>query len=174
MAEIALEFRLGNDISSRLISWWGQGYRGFSHVDMRLANGWLAGARSDRIKQKDGTRLKAGFQIRPPNYEEAKVTSVVTLQVQQPVYDQWEAWIRAQVDDPYDKVGIIGLFIGHSLTEGDGYWICSAAAYESLISLKIMPDIGIDMRQVAPNTLRVACLAAGFQRELPPVVKESP
>lgn len=165
MNELALEFRLGASLSSRGIAWWGQGYNGWSHVDLRFANGELAGARSDRVKYK-GIRLAAGFQVRPPDYERAVRAEILAKPVPADAYARWEAWARAQVDDHYDKWDILGLLLGQPLTGGAGYWICSAAAYDSLRVMNAIPDVGLDMRQVAPNALHVACLAAGFIRRV--------
>jgi hypothetical protein len=154
MASLRWQFVLGSDLSSKVIAWYGQGYGGWSHVDYLLPDGSCLGARSDVIGA-----VPAGVQIRPPGYETWKARRVVTLQVTPEEEAAGEAFLRNQVGDGYDKRDILGLVIGRPLTDGNGYWICSAVQLAMLENVELMPKLSVTPQQCPPNML-VAVLEA--------------
>jgi hypothetical protein len=152
-----LQFVLGSDVSSRLISWWGQGYGGFSHVDAVLSDGTLLGARSDKVGGQP-----PGVQIRPPNYEQWKRRCVLQFDTTAQKEADWEDYLRSQIDRPYDGADILGLIIGKPLMSA-GHWICSALQLEAQRRIDVIPDLGVTDQQCPPNMLYVACRAVGFR-----------
>jgi uncharacterized protein YycO len=156
---IRLQFVLGADWSSRLISWYGQGYGGFSHVDAVLSDGSLLGARSDVVGDQP-----AGVQIRPSNYEKWKRTQMIALQTTEKQASDWEAWLRSQVGMPYDKADIIGLIIGSPIMTA-GHWICSALQFQAEKNVGIFPaDMPLIDQQASPNTLLACNYAVGARK----------
>jgi hypothetical protein len=156
VSQISLQFVLGADLSSRLIAWWGQGYKGFSHVDGILSDGALAGARSDVVGGKP-----AGCQIRPANYEVWKRRMVMTLQTTDAIAANWEQFFRRGAGAPYDKRDIIGFIIGKPL-DSAGSWICSAWQTDNLETQNLLPSMYLPPQQVTPNTLAAICSALGW------------
>jgi len=152
---ITLQFVLGADWSSKLISWYGQGYGGYSHVDAVLSDSTLLGARSDKVGGQP-----PGVQIRPPNYEKWSRRCIVTLAGTQALQPQWETFLRSQVGLPYDKADIIGLIIGRPLMS-QGHWICSALQTAALHLVTLFPDMPETPQQVPPNMLLFGVLAIG-------------
>jgi len=157
---IRLQFVLGQDLSSRLIAWYGNGYGGYSHVDSILPDGSLAGARSDVITLSDGRKLPAGFQIRPHDYEKWARRCVVELDSTVGEAADWEDWLRKQVNRQYDKQAILGFILGRR-DHGAGQWICSAAAAEGLVIGGKMPSPPIPLSQITPNSLFLMTAAIG-------------
>jgi hypothetical protein len=156
VSQISLQFVLGADWSSRLIAWWGQGYRGFSHVDGVLSDGSLAGARSDAIGGKP-----PGCQIRPPNYEVWKRRMIMTLKTTDAIAENWEQFFRNGIGTPYDKEDILGFIIGKPLST-EGHWICSAWQTDNLETQNLLPSMYLPPQQVTPNTLADICSATGW------------
>ena len=144
---VSLQFVLGSGWSSMLISWYGQGYGGFSHVDAVLPDGTLLGARSDAIGGQP-----PGVRIRPPDYEKWARRCVVTIPATTQQAADWEGYLRAQLGDPYDKSDILGLILGIPLMSA-GHWICSALQFSGLRVIGKVPAITQIPQQISPNTL---------------------
>lgn len=155
MTRIGLQFVLGSGWSSRLISWWGSGYGGYSHVDAILADGSLLGARSDSVGGQP-----PGVRIRPPAYEKWVRRCVVWMPASAQQASNWEKFLREQVGMGYDKSDILGLIIGKPLMS-QGHWICSALQHEALHKIAIFPDMPQTPQQVPPNMLLFGVLTAG-------------
>jgi uncharacterized protein YycO len=149
---IRLHFVAGSGLPSRLISWWGNGYHGFSHVDAVLPDGTLLGARSDVIGD-----VPAGVQIRPPDYEKWLRQATVTIQTDKGA--QWEAFLRSQVGLPYDELNIINLITGEPTPEKDGHWICSALQTAALEIIGILKPPPIPPQQYTPDSLYLVASA---------------
>lgn len=147
MSAIRLSFVCGSDISSRLIAWYGNGYGGFSHVDSMLPDGSLLGARSDRIGQ-----IPPGVQIRPDNYERWTRRSVVEIPATELRAIAWETWLRKQIGRPYDIQAIWGFVLGER-KHGEGRWICSACAFESLEQVNLLKPTPVPAAQITPDSL---------------------
>ena len=133
MAQLAVDFLRGPEVSSRLIEWFGKGGGGFSHVAPVLADGRYCDARSDVI-----AGVPAGVHIRDPKTEKARYRERWALTVEQPVYDAWEANLRARITDDYGKTDIVDFIIprpGHQ----NGHWICSAHDIDALEHVKLVP-----------------------------------
>lgn len=160
---IHLSFVCGADFSSRAIAWYGNGYRGFSHVDSLLSDGWLAGARDDRVQVFEKNRVveyPAGFQLRPADYESWVRRDIVELRVPDGVAEQWDKWLRSQVGKPYDKGAIIGFLLGRD-DHQKGHWICSAGACGALVNSYAMPKPPVPFSQITPNSLHLMVYALG-------------
>lgn len=162
MTEIAIQFVLGADWSSRFIAWYGQGYGGYSHVDAVLADGSLIGARSDRIGG-----VSPGVQHRPANYARWKRRTLVTFPHTEGAYPGWVSWLDRQIGAGYDKGDILGFILGVSLMQ-EGHWICSALQDAALEQKQLLPPTPIPPQQITPNSLYLMCIAAGAtSKELP-------
>jgi len=149
MPQLAFDFILGADLSSRLIAWYGQGYGGYSHVAPVLADGRYLDARNDVI---DG--VPPGVHIRDPNAEKWIKKRRVTMSVSQPCYDAWEANLRARIGDQYGRTDILAFITGRE-DHLDGHWVCSAHALDSVQHVKIIPyPLVTAAHQITPN----ACL----------------
>jgi hypothetical protein len=155
-----LQFVRGTGFGSRLISWWGNGYGGYSHVDGILDDNRLAGARSDKVGGQP-----PGFQIRPPAYEKWAARTVVTIESTDDEQSRWQKFLISQVGEPYDKSDIIGLIIGEPMASA-GHWICSAAQTAALNFVGKMPCPPIPPQQVTPNSLLLMCSAIGAKIDI--------
>jgi hypothetical protein len=157
---IRLQFVAGADLSSRFIAWYGNGYRGFSHVDAVLPGGFLLGARSDAIGGQP-----PGVRVRPPDYgprwgEKWLRRSVIEFSSTATQAYQWERWLGNQCGKQYDDAAIFGFILGrrwHKLH----CWICSALQCEALVREKFIRSPGVPAAQITPDTLHACCLAAG-------------
>jgi hypothetical protein len=152
VAQLRWQFVLGDDLASRVIAWYGQGYGGYSHVDFLLPGGGCLGARSDRI-----AGLPPGVQLRPNGYEKWAARKVLSLDCTE---EQLEAAVRfeaEQIGDPYDKRDILGLLIGRPISSGSGYWICSALQLAMVREIGLLPNLLVTPQQCPPNML-AACL----------------
>jgi hypothetical protein len=145
MAQLRWQFVLGADWSSRLIAWWGQGYGGWSHVDLLLPTGELLGARSDLVGGKP-----AGVQIRPAQYAAWKRRSVLTLPCSAAQADAAEDFARTQVGCQYDKRDILGFILGREL-QTKGEWICSALQLDVVETAGIIQKLHVTPQQCPPN-----------------------
>lgn len=152
---IRLQFVLGRGLSSRLIAWYGNGYRGYSHVDAILHDGTLCGARSDAVGGRP-----AGVQIRPANYEKWVRRCVVTLESTEDQSARWERYLRSQVGRHYDKGSILGFVFGEEMHQA-GRWICSALQTRALELVGKIQPLPTPPAQVTPNSLLIATCAVG-------------
>lgn len=142
-----LQFVCGQDLSSKLIAWYGNGYGGWSHVDAVLPDGSLLGARNDAIGS-----VPAGVQVRPPNYETWARSAVVEVPATPEEASQWEGWLKTQVGIHYDQQAIIGFILGRKDTD-TGRWICSALQTRALIRANLMHPLPVPDSQVTPDAL---------------------
>lgn len=163
---IRLQFVLGAGLSSRLIAWYGNGYRGYSHVDAILRTGELLGARADAIKPRMGGKvIPPGVQIRPPFYEKWVRRCVVEIDSTREEALRWETYLRRQEKRPYDTGSILGFILGEELHQA-GHWICSAVQREGLEHSGKLPHIVTPPAQTTPNTLFFGvCAIGGRARE---------
>jgi hypothetical protein len=153
---IRLQFVCGSDLGSRLISWYGQGYRGWSHVDAILPDGSLLGARSDVIGGKP-----AGVQIRPPAYEKVNRRAIMELPATTLQSEAWESFLRSQIGHGYDKSDILGFILGRPMMQA-GNWICSAVQLDALEVSRRMPMLpALTPQQCPPNMLAAILQALG-------------
>ena len=161
--EIAYLFRRGRGLSSRLISWYCNGYGGFSHVDLRLRNGDLVGARDDKTYGFNGEILKPGIRHRPWNYEKVAAVSLATKPCSLTEYNDWEAFALKHIGDQYDPAAIFSFITGIPLTSGDGFWICSQFGVDSAQEIHCLPsNLCVPDRQITPNSLRLMLNVSGF------------
>jgi hypothetical protein len=159
--KIAWQFVLGSGLSSRLISWWGNGYGGYSHVDAILPDGTCLGARSDQIGL-----YAPGVQIRAAGYEHWKKRCVATLEVTPQIASAWETYLLSQVGKEYDKGNIVDFITGAKPADDSGQWICSALQCQALeVSGCLAHPLPTPPQQVTPNTLLdvISALGAIFQ-----------
>lgn len=155
MSAVRLQFVLGAGLSSRLIAWWGQGYGGFSHVDAVMGDGWLLGARFDKVGGKP-----AGVQVRPPLYENWKYRRTLDMPCTALQQLKWTDYLHSQIGCQYDSADIWGFVIGREMKE-TGHWICSALQLSALQIAGILPHTEITPQQCPPNMLKAMLEAAG-------------
>jgi hypothetical protein len=161
-------FVCGDDCLSRAIAWWGNGWRGFSHVDIVCHRGWLLGARSDRAA---GTL--SGVQLRPPDYLKGTLLRISTLELDLGAEDEKAAqyWAVSQIGRRYDMNTIGALLLGRK-TKIDGRWICSALSDEMCVKFAVYHETGVPPQQITPDTHHALLRAAGaheiFSYEGPP------
>src|ERR1700677_5080321 len=132
MAEVAVEFRLGPDCSSRLIARYGVQTGGWSHCALVLADGRFLDARSDVLKRVDQKCnvpdvVPAGVHIRDPQSERWVRKRRATLQVTDAEYSEFEASARAKITTAYGRSDIVNILLGRP-GHVAGQWICSAFA----------------------------------------------
>lgn len=166
MSQIAIDFLLGPDWSSRLIAWYGQGYGGYSHVASVLKDGRYLDARSDVLYG-----VPAGVHIRHPDTERWIKKRRATLEVTPEEYAAWEANLRAKITDPYAKGDILDFILGRS-GHTAGQWICSATAINAVqhVSRSWHPShpgyipypLPIPAHEISPNTALLIVATAGF------------
>lgn len=117
-----MQWRLvqGRALLSRIIGWFGGG--GYAHADVITREGFLRGARDDRIGGKP-----AGFYDRPSDYLngtllKATVFNIPVTDAQEKKY--WE-FSDAQLGRPYDSRGILGIAFGERNWHDPSAWFCS-------------------------------------------------
>jgi hypothetical protein len=142
---IRWQFVLGTEISSALISWWGQGYGGWSHVDLLLPDGTCLGARSDAIGGKP-----PGVQIRPAGYARWKRRTVLGLPCSPTEELIAIDYARSQIGCQYDKRDILGFILGRQL-QTKGEWICSALQLAVAEAAGVIPHMHVTPQQCPPN-----------------------
>src|ERR1700679_808009 len=130
MAEIAVDFLLGSDWTSRLIAWFGLGAGGYSHcasviVDAHGGERYLD-ARNDEI-----AGVPPGVHIREIATEEWVKKRRASLTVTQAEYDDWEANLRAKITDGYAQSDILGYLLNKDLHR-NGTYVCSALAVNAV------------------------------------------
>jgi hypothetical protein len=160
VSTIRLQYSTARNLGSWAIRYWSAG--AFSHVDTLLPNGWLCGARSDKVAD-----VPAGFQVRPPHYEAFTRIAVVELQCTPNQLSDFNAFEVAQIGKPYDGPGIAG-FIFPSIfkerlddwREPDS-WFCSEEKQAALEHCGWMPRIQFPENKVTPVANYCMVLAAG-------------
>jgi hypothetical protein len=162
MAEIGVDFLQGPGISSRLISWFGQGPNGWSHcasVGMfkPFPKERYIDARNDPI-----AGVPAGVHIREPSTEKWIRKRRASLQVTQDEFDAWEASLRAKITTSYDRDAILGFLEGKSMHTA-GRWICSALAINAVQHIGKVPyPLPVASHQITPNACLLILATAGF------------
>jgi hypothetical protein len=157
MAVIAADFILGPDLASRFIAWYGEGYGGWSHVAPVLADGRYLDARDDVLNG-----VPAGVHIRQAWSEPWKLKRRISLTVDQPIYDAWEANLRARIGDGYGRFDIWSFISGRN-DHKPGHWICSAHFIDSLQHIKLVPfPLPIEAHSITPNAALLIGASVGF------------
>lgn len=164
---IEVHLLAGTSVSSRLIELSGIGAGGYSHAASLLKDGRYLDARSDRI-----AGVLPGVQLRDPKTETWMRRRRATLEVDETVYAEWEASLRAKLTDGYGFRDIID-FLDGSSAHVNGRWICSALAVNAVQhisrrfwkpgTLGYVPyPLWIKAHQVSPNTCLTILEVAGF------------
>ena len=153
--DISIDFRLGADWDSRLIAWYGNGYKGYSHAAPLLSTGEAyVDARNDWVRNTDGTLVPPGVQRRPVAAEKAIRVTRASLAVPVATAAKWDRQLTGGIGNKYDQWDILGFITGHPLTEGKGYWICSEWSLVRLQALDLMSQtLPFPTRQCTPNSL---------------------
>lgn len=158
-----------DDLESRAIAWWGNGWRGFAHVDMILSSGVLLGARSDRKAGRP-----PGVQMRPSNYMKGNQIRISILEMDFPIQKEKdiEKWLMDQINRKYDMEAIFDFILGKKTTQ-NGMWICSALGDECAIKLGVYETTGIPPPQITPDTLHAVLSSHGarerYRYDGPPI-----
>jgi hypothetical protein len=172
MAEIVNDFILGASLASRVISWWGQGYGGYSHVAPLLTGlrypGMYCDARSNVV-----AGVPAGVQIRDPSSETWVKKVRGTLKVSSVERDAYEANLLQRVGAPYSDRDILGFITGKPMHQG-GHWICSAHAVNALQHIKrVVFPLPVAAHEITPNALMLIEAAIGFKFVWLPIIGET-
>jgi hypothetical protein len=149
---IVLQFVLGFDFVSWLISWFSAGH--FSHVDAvvpvghpKYQAGYLIGARSDAIGGKP-----PGVQVRPPNYERWARRVVFTIPCTADQEAAFWAFIEAQIGKGYDMSAIFAFIVNRDW-RNTAKWFCSELQAAALEIAKIIGTIFTGYNKVPPVML---------------------
>lgn len=166
MAEIRIDFLLGQDWTSRLIARYGANTGGWSHCASVLKDGRLLDARSDVL---DG--VPAGVHIRKSITERWVRKCTTTLEVTDVEYEEWEANLRAKITDAYGRSDIVSMLLGRP-GHHNGQWICSALAINGVQHISrswTAPHLGfipyplpMEAHEISPDMALVILATAGF------------
>jgi hypothetical protein len=167
MSEIAIEFLMGPDRSSRLISWFGQGPDGVSHSASLLKDGRYLDARNDVLNG-----VPSGVHIRDPKTEKWIRKRRATLEVTDEEYQTWEDSLRLKIGDQYGRSDIMEFMFDRGKHQ-PGHYICSALAINAVqhVSrvhwkpghLGFIPfPLPIPAHQISPNAALLIVATAGF------------
>jgi hypothetical protein len=157
VAQIAIDFLLGDGILSQAIAWFGLGSRGYSHCASVLKDGRYLDARVEKIGV-----VPAGVHIREPLTEGWIRKRRATLEVPMLEYMSWECNLRAKITDHYGDRDIWDFVLGAD-EHTPGRWICSALAINAIQHIKRLPyPMVVPAHQITPNTLLLILQAAGF------------
>jgi hypothetical protein len=157
VSEIAIDFLMGPDKSSALISWFGLGPGGYSHCASVLSDGRYLDARNDKLGS-----VPPGVHIRSPTTERWVRKRRATLQVTQAEYDSWEANLRAKIGDQYGRSDIMEFLFDRG-THDPGHYICSALAINALQHIKKVPfPLWVPAHQISPNMALSIVQSAGL------------
>jgi len=159
---LRLQFVCGQELSSRLIAWYGNGYGGFSHVDAVMPDGSLLGARDDAIyvegRDGDWSRIAPGVRLRPPEYETWARKAVIQIPCSPANANRWEEFLRGQIGQPYDSGSIWGFVLGIR-SHQTGHWICSALQSAALQDIGLMGRTTVPTNQITPDALYLLATA---------------
>ena len=166
MAEIAVDFLLGQDWTSRLIARYGADTGGWSHCASVLKDGRYLDARSDVI-----AGVPAGVHIREALSEKWVRKRRASLQVTDSEYASWEANLRAKITDAYGRSDIVNIILGRP-GHTAGQWICSALAINAVQHISrswAQPHIGYipyplpyAAHEISPDVALMILATAGF------------
>jgi hypothetical protein len=166
MSEIAVDFLLGPDCTSRIIARYGANTGGWSHCASVLKDGRYLDARSDVL---DG--VPAGVHIRQPTSERWVRKRRATLQVTDGEYDDWEANLRAKITTAYGRSDIVNILLGRP-GHVAGQWICSALAINAVQHISrswTQPHLGFvpyplpyEAHEISPDVALMILATAGF------------
>lgn len=158
MSEIAVDFLMGPNTSSKLISWFGQGPGGYSHCASVLADGRYLDARNDKI-----AGVPPGVHIREPVTESWTRRLRLTLQVTPEEYTSWEANLRAKVGDAYGRSDIMQFMFDRGEHQ-PAHYICSALAVNAVQHIGKVPfPLPVAAHQISPNAALLILATAGFK-----------
>jgi hypothetical protein len=167
VSEIAIDFLMGPDASSKLISWFGTGPGGYSHCAGVLADGRYIDARNDTCHRVDKTCnvpdiVLPGVHIRDPKSEKWIRKCRATLAVTQNEYAEWERNARDKIGDSYGRSDIME-FIFDRGTHEPGHYICSAFQINELQHIQKVPfPLWLPAHQISPNMALSIVQTAGF------------
>lgn len=158
MAKVTAALRRTKGFSSKLIAWWGNGWNGYSHIDIVTPGGLFIGARSDEVGGKP-----PGVWPRPADYERQHLERLTLIDIpcDQDQADDAHAWLNAQVGDLYDPGDIIRLITGEEVAATQGHWICSALFTGFLMAGRILKKGPVPPQQVTPDGCDLLCWALG-------------
>lgn len=157
---IQLQFSRQYDFTSGAIAWFTQGK--FSHVDARLKDGTLTGARSDVVGI-----IPSGVRNRPAGYAHWKYVTwlslPVTLEQEKAFYD----FNASQIGKPYDTDDILGIAVGGRDRDwrADDSWICSELQTVALEMAGVFKEALVSASKISPDALFFACSVIGFQQD---------
>jgi len=136
------------------LSSWAIGYFGgmrYSHVDCRLPDGTLFGARDDWQYGATGA-IPPGVQRRPPDY--TRWLLITRMQVRATIAQEraFYEFLFAQEGKEYDEPAIWGFAEGRDWREADS-WFCSELLAAAEEIAKILPILCTPTNKVIPGTL---------------------
>lgn len=150
---IELQFVRAPGLSSWAIGYFG-GLR-YSHVDCRLPDGTLYGARDDWHYGPTGA-IPPGVQRRPPGY--ADWLLVTRMQVRTTIAQEpdFYEFLFDQEHKPYDEPAIWGFAEDRDWREADS-WFCSELLAAALEHATVLPMLCTPANKVIPGALAMTC-----------------
>lgn len=122
---LTLRFVQGKGFGSQAIAIFSAGH--LSHVDVKMPDGMLLGARSDDVGGGEGVLE------RPDPYEQVAQVVYATIPALPEQEAKFYVFLRDQLHKPYDKLAIVAFAFDRNWRDGDA-WYCSeliAAALEA-------------------------------------------
>ncbi len=155
MRHIELSFVAENTLGSKVIQWGTHSVH--SHVDIILPSGRRFGARRDHPVWKCD-RLKAGVQIREPNYADFSRDDRLIIPCTMTWYDEALRWLYRQENKPYDTSGLLSSFIFNRPKgwRDEGQWWCSELAV-CFVERVLQEECLTPANRVAPNDCYIFC-----------------
>ena len=150
------QLSLSSGLSSSAIAWFGGG--GYSHIDVVTTDGWLRGARHDRIGNKP-----SGYFDRPPDYgNDVWIRrTLFALEITAAQYVAYWSFSRQQLGKPYDDRGIWGFALGKRDWREDDSWFCSEEVAANLEYAQLINPLFEGTNRVDPGDCAFIFCALG-------------
>jgi hypothetical protein len=156
MRQIELSFVAEDRLGSKVIRW--GTHSDFSHVDIIMPSGRRLGARHDHpVWNCD--RLKAGVQIREPDYADFSRDERLIIPCTMAHYDVALRWLMLQVNKPYDITGLLASFLLNRPKgwRDEGQWWCSELAVCFVERVLAGIECLTPANRVSPNDCYLFC-----------------
>ena len=161
---IAVQLVRAPGLLSHAIAWWGSGWDGYSHGDILLSDGTLLGARSDRVKLKDGKSIPPGVQVRPQGYARWERRTLFWKSANASLVGAFERAARAKLGTAYDKDGILRLILGREPLD-DGNDFCSCLIMTALQEVSEVGPLSLVPQQISPDSCGLVLSALKWNRQ---------
>lgn len=155
---IRLSFVCERAFTSSVIARFSAGH--FSHVDALMPSGQLFGARSDRVRCRNGMAAPRGVHIRPPAYAKFNRQTIFNVPATKAQQHAFWSFLWPQIGKPYDWRVIWAFALGRDWREQDS-WICSELQAAALEASGVLPKLYLAANKITPVSLALALSAIG-------------